>query len=113
MEDSSTYPIIHCSNSSCKKVESTDIIEGYYLEGSTSTEEGYINLITCTISPVDGLASDCVIKSPSPGYYVNAEMSNSIDAIIYCTRDICEVQSPPTSPAYYVGIEKNKKKHMD
>jgi len=107
MNDFSTYPLIRCFDSSCEKIENTIINEGYYLDGSTSIENkvGYIKLISCTI----GTSTGCTITSPNDGYYINAESDSSSNAIILCMNQICKIQSPSTSPSYYVGNDQNKK----
>jgi len=105
MNDKIQFPLIKCVSRSCEKIENTSINSGYYMEGSTSTSNGsnYAKVITCTVN--NGKASNCVVKSLSNGYYVNAESTTLTDAIIYCNNKNCVIQTPSTKPAYYVGVD--------
>ncbi|ORX83764.1 scaffoldin [Anaeromyces robustus] len=103
MNDSFDNPLIRCSSNTCIKLNRNAINQGYYVEGSTSTinKSLYAKLISCN-------SSNCsILSSPDNGYYANAESTSLTKAIIFCTNNECEIQTPSTNPSYYVGVGNN------
>jgi len=103
--------IIECVNSgnsgngiSCQLMTNPD--EGIYLNSNYAESGDDSQLIQCSKgNGCQRRKSQAVAKNIE--YYLNAEATDLTNALIFCTNNKCEKQTPEDIPAYYVGVGDN------